>query len=194
MRTKKNTSFKKHKNKSKSYKKIEIIKTRIYDGGMHANEDHLEKGETDSKSTTDFNQQMINLAKQKALNSPDPTTKVGCVIYTKNRETIHGCNDFPSGIKNLPERLERPAKYNWIEHAERNAIYNAVKNGISLDKSTMFLNWYPCIDCARAIIQSGISVLVCENEPNYNHERWGEQFKIVTQLLEEASITVIYQI
>ena len=145
-----------------------------------------------SKITDNFNQKMLNLAKQQSLYSPDPSTKVGCVIYTKKQEIIRSYNNFPIGIKDLHERLERPEKYNWIEHAERNAIYIAAKKGISLENSTMFLNWYPCIDCARAIIQSGISELVCENEPNYNDERWGDQFKIVTKLLNEANIKVCF--
>lgn len=144
--------------------------------------------ETDNKNN--FNNQMINLSKKIALKSPDPNTKVGCVIYTKKEEMIHGFNDFPFGINKLSNRLERPSKYTWIEHAERNAIYNAAKKGISLDDSTIYLNWYPCIDCARAIIQSGISEIVCEKKPDYSDQRWGEQFKVVTQMFDEATIKV----
>ena len=114
------------------------------------------------------------------------------VIKTSENEIIKGCNDFPKGIKITEERLKRPEKYKWIEHAERNTILLAAKQGKSLDKSTMFLNWYPCIECARAIIQCGITKLVCEREPDYSDSRWGEQFKIVTKMLDEGEINVVF--
>ena len=137
-------------------------------------------------------QYFLNLAKETSLKSPDINTKVGCVIKTFSNEIIKGCNDFPKGIKITEKRLQRPEKYKWIEHAERNTILMAAKQGKSLDKSTMYLNWYPCIECARAIIQCGITKLVCEKEPDYSDERWGEQFKIVTEMLDESEINVIF--
>jgi len=54
----------------------------------------------------------------------------------------------------------RPAKYRWTEHAERNAIFSAARMGVSIVGATMYLPWFPCAECARAIVQSGIGALV----------------------------------
>ena len=69
-----------------------------------------------------------------------------------------GYNSFPRGIDdNVAERQERPEKYFWFEHAERNAIYNAARIGVSTKGCTMFLTCdIPCADCARGIINAGI--------------------------------------
>lgn len=142
------------------------------------------------KNDNKKNHYLLDLAKTISENSPDPNTKVGCIIETVKGELINGYNDLPKGIQIIDKRITRPEKYNWIEHAERNAIYKAAKEGKILENSKMYLNWYPCIDCARAIIQSGINEIVIEKEPDLNDKRWGEQFKIVSLMLNEANIIV----
>lgn len=125
--------------------------------------------------------------------SKDRSTKVGCVIIDDRQVILSsGWNGFPRGIDDTVEsRHERPAKYKWTEHAERNAIYNAAANGIKLRGATMFIRWFPCSDCARAIIQSGIATLVC-TEPNFDNEIWGADFRVSHEMLVEAKINIIY--
>jgi dCMP deaminase len=53
----------------------------------------------------------------------------------------------------------------------------------------MYIDWYPCADCARAIIQSGISTLICV-EPDWEHEKWGADFRMVEEMLEEVGMLV----
>jgi dCMP deaminase len=53
----------------------------------------------------------------------------------------------------------------------------------------MYLSWYPCADCARAIIQSGI-VEVIGIEPDWDHPRWGTDFEVTRTLLYEAGVKV----
>jgi len=55
----------------------------------------------------------------------------------------------------------------------------------------MYLRWFPCTDCARAIIQSGITDLVC-SIPDFKDERWGEDFKISFEMLKECGINLRY--
>jgi dCMP deaminase len=55
----------------------------------------------------------------------------------------------------------------------------------------MYIEWYPCCDCARAIIQSGVSTIFC-SKPNFEDERWGEDFKITQVLFEESGVQVNY--
>ena len=58
------------------------------------------------------------------------------------------------------ERRQRPEKYLWTEHAERNAFYNAARIGVSLKNGTLYVNRVPCPDCARGVVQAGISQVV----------------------------------
>ena len=100
-----------------------------------------------------------NISQQVKEKSKDERTKVGAVIVGKDKEIVStGYNSFPRGIvDNRPERQERPEKYYWFEHAERNAIYNA-RIGVSTRGCTMYLTCgVPCADCARGIINGGIS-------------------------------------
>lgn len=89
--------------------------------------------------------------------SKDESTQVAAIITRNNVILATGHNGFPRGINdNLAARQERPEKYFWMEHAERNAIYNCAKQGTQLEGSEIYIEWPPCADCARAIIQSGI--------------------------------------
>jgi dCMP deaminase len=99
-------------------------------------------------------------------------------------------NAFPRGVDEAPsDRHERPAKYKWTEHAERNAIYEAAREGTPTDGCTMFVSWYPCADCARAIIQSGIVELVAI-EPDWADPHWSADFAVVRLMLAEARVLV----
>ena len=124
--------------------------------------------------------------------SKDPSTGVGAVIVGPDREVRSlGYNGIPRGVGDNPERYEvRPEKYKWVEHAERNAIYNAARTGVPLKNCTIYLKWFPCTDCARGIIQSGITQMVC-SVPDFEMPRWGEDFKISALMLEEAGIDIL---
>ena len=73
----------------------------------------------------------LSICKIVATRSKDPNTQLGCIVVGPNHEIRStGYNSFPRGIRDdVPERLERPTKYLWIEHAERNAICNAARAG-----------------------------------------------------------------
>lgn len=124
-----------------------------------------------------------------ASESDDPSRKVGCFILNQDGDELaHGTNKLPKGCQLLPERVQSPLKYLWIEHAERNAIADAAKRGVSLQNCTLFTNYWPCADCMRMIIQSGITKVVSLHEPDFEHHRWGQQFQISMQMLEEAGL------
>jgi dCMP deaminase len=123
--------------------------------------------------------------------SKDRSTKVGAVIVNEDNRVIStGWNGFPRGVDdNVEARHDRPAKYKWTEHAERNAIYNAAACGHALKGCSIHLTWYPCADCARGIIQSGISKVVVPT-PDWNDPRWGEDFRMVREMFTEIGMTV----
>ena len=84
-----------------------------------------------------WDQYYLEICKVVALRSKDPNTQLGCVIVGPNHEIRStGYNSFPRGIRDdVPERLVRPAKYLWIEHAERNAICNAARAGTAIPET-----------------------------------------------------------
>jgi dCMP deaminase len=131
-----------------------------------------------------------------AARSHDPNTQTSCKVVGPDGETrSDGYNGFPLGCWDdaHPERLERPEKYFWIEHAERNAIYNAARVGTPLKGCMMYLSWLPCMDCARAIVQAGIVRLVCDKamtDSRINDPKWKPDFDRVLTLLEECGVRV----
>lgn len=140
-----------------------------------------------------WDERLVSLANHISQWSKD-STKVGAVIAdTEHRVLSVGYNGFPSGANDdIPERHLRPAKYLYTEHAERNAIFSAAKNGVSLRGSIIYLEWFPCADCARAIIQSGISAIVC-GKPDLETPKWGEHFKVSLELFKECGVHVKYR-
>lgn len=104
----------------------------------------------------------MSMAELVATKSKDRSTKVGCVIVGPNHEVrTTGYNGFCRGIDdNVDDRHDRTNKYLWTEHAERNAIFNAARNGIRIEDCTAYTTVFPCADCARSFIQSGIRRVV----------------------------------
>jgi dCMP deaminase len=81
-----------------------------------------------------------------------------------------------------------------MEHAERNAIYNAALEGVSLKNSTIYLtSGLPCMDCARGIVNSGIKTVYCKQVcTTKNKEKWEESQSKAKRLLSECGVEVIY--
>ena len=82
-------------------------------------------------------------------------------------------------------------KYKWTEHAERNAIYNAARIGMSLKGCTIYVTHLPCADCTRAIVQVGIKRVVVDADSLENADfasRWSEDDKITKDMLDEARV------
>lgn len=138
-----------------------------------------------------WDQRFMELALHVASWSKDQSTKVGCVVVSPSQEVLAlGYNGFPRGLDD--DRIERhvaPAKYAWTEHAERNAVFSAARVGVSLRGATMYLPWFPCPDCARAIVQSGVKTLVAV-EPDHSDPRWGEGFPVADGILRECGVEI----
>lgn len=95
--------------------------------------------------------------------SKDPHTKVGACIVRENRIISTGYNGFPNGCSDekYPWGKENPNplmnKYFYVTHAELNAILNARQ---SVEGCTLYVTLFPCNECAKAIIQSGIKHII----------------------------------
>lgn len=141
--------------------------------------------------TNKWNDRFFKLAKLIATWSKDKSTQVGAVIVNKDKRILSvGYNGFPQGIDDeLEIRHTRPIKYMWTEHAERNAIYNAGNNGVQLKDGILYCTMFPCADCARAIIQSGISEIY---SPKPKEERWSDSHLTSSEMLIEADVKINY--
>lgn len=125
--------------------------------------------------------------------SKDPSTKVGCILLKPESLQVLsiGYNGMARGIdEKVPARWERPTKYLWIEHSERNCLYNACRSGTCTDNSIAVVTMFPCTDCCRALIQSGVKTIVSP-VPDFENKNWGESFKISEEMLQEAKVQVV---
>lgn len=131
--------------------------------------------------------------------SKDPNTQVGAVLVGPNRELISaGFNGFPRGVADLPERLNsREVKNMLMVHAERNAILNAARIGVSTKGSTLYLActdssgmvWAgpPCTACTLEVIQAGVAEIVAypiKPVPS----KWHEDLAYARTLIDEAGV------
>jgi dCMP deaminase len=136
-----------------------------------------------------------NLANQIKLKSKDENTQIGAIIVGKDKEIVStGYNSFPRGLDDsIKERQERPEKYYWFEHAERNAIYNAARIGVSTKDTTMYLSCgLPCADCARGIINAGITRIFCERVDVTKGPQWKESQERSWDMFLEADVKVCF--
>lgn len=125
--------------------------------------------------------------------SEDQSRKVGAVIVGEANEILAtGYNGLPRGISGeVQARHEREGgeKYFWFEHAERNAIFNAARSGTSIEGSTIYCSLFPCADCVRAIIQSGIKHLKTFAAPG-DDPSYSRSFQVSEQMLKESGTTI----
>jgi dCMP deaminase len=123
--------------------------------------------------------------------SKDRSRKIGSVIVDdKNILVSIGWNGFPRGLNdNIDSRHQRPIKYKFSVHAEMNSLLN--KHGHSLQGCKLYVSWYPCANCAQAIIQSGIKEIIAI-EPNWNDPTYKEDFAVTREMFEEVGIFVRY--
>lgn len=136
----------------------------------------------------DWNRYFMSFAALAAQKSKDPSTQIGVVIVKDQRVISTGYNGLPIGVLDSVDwRNEKPEKYFWYEHGERNAIYSAARAGISTKDSVMYCACnVPCADCARAIIQAGIKRVVFLNLEN--SELWADHSKRSCQMFGEAGV------
>ena len=110
-----------------------------------------------------WNEYFMGLALLSGKRSKDPTTQVGACIIDEDKKIVGiGYNGFPLGSSddNMPwgkqgDFLE--TKYPYVVHAELNAILNSIK---SLKGCVVYVTHFPCNECAKAIIQSGIKKVI----------------------------------
>jgi dCMP deaminase len=120
--------------------------------------------------------------------SKDPSTKVGAVLLDPSDYTqlAEGYNGMPRGIdESVAQRHERPTKYAFYEHAERNAIYNKARH--FLKGSYAITTEAPSLSCTRALLSVGVK-MVCAPKAATESPQWS----LCDQLLQEAFVDILF--
>ena len=113
-----------------------------------------------------WDEYFMGIAKLTAGRSKDPNTQVGaCIVSQDNRILSIGYNGTPNGFKDecFPWDREGSAletKYIYVVHAERNAILNFRGNHKEFENAKIYVDLFPCNECAKEIIQSGIKEVI----------------------------------
>lgn len=116
--------------------------------------------------------------------SKDPHTQVAVAILRPDFSTVAlGYNGMPKGTSDTPDVWERPAKYDRVVHAERNAFRFARE---SLDGYVMVVTHYPCEKCAADIANAGIAWLFHAGQP-----RQDQKCDIAADILARAGVKVV---
>jgi len=130
---------------------------------------------------------------QADLFSKDPSKKVCALFIAPESLQIlsAGYNGLPRKLNETEDRWSKPLKYNYVVHAEKNGIYNACRNGVSLKGSICVVTFFPCNECSKSLIQVGIDTLISP-EPDFKHPKYGESFKYSIEMLSEVGINLIF--
>ena len=128
-----------------------------------------------------------------AEKSKDPSTKIGAVLVRDNHIISSGYNGFPRKVRDKKGRyLKREIKYEFVVHAEDNAVLAAARFGISTLDTTLYTQGIPCCECAKSVIQGGIKEIVVHKQWSMGHSRWKESCKISSIMFREAGIPIRY--
>lgn len=136
---------------------------------------------------TKWSKRFLDVAKAVASWSKD-STKVGAVAVDDAKRILEtGFNGLPRGVEDLPERMERPAKYLWTGHAEENLVSHAARDRLA--GSTVLVTHLCCNACSRMLINAGVSVVIVGRGQTSMPK---EQFEVATQMFREAGVVVMY--
>lgn len=134
---------------------------------------------------SNWDARFIGLARLVATWSKDPDRRSGAVLVaTDLRKISVGYNGLPKGIADTDDRLsDRELKNMMTVHAELNALFNA---GFSPATCTLYTTSFPCHECAKGIVQTGVARLVTPRPRGYEHPRWGKSWALAMTMMSEA--------
>lgn len=131
----------------------------------------------------------IGLAKVVSQRSHDIHTQHGCVITDSSHRILGmGYNGFPRGLDDSKLPLSRPEKYDWMVHAERNALSNCI---VRPDKAIAYVTGQCCNDCIKALWQEGVVSVVMMNAHG-THKFDQHQQKLFDTFIRMSGIEIKY--
>jgi dCMP deaminase len=146
-----------------------------------------------------WDQYFMGVALLSAMRSKDPRTQVGaCIINEKKRIVGIGYNGFPYGVEDEDFPWEKndewlESKYPYVVHAEPNAILNAT---VSLDNAKLYVTLFPCNECAKLVIQSGIKEVIYLQDKYHDQQsfiasrRMFDSSGVVYRKMSEVKVTI----
>jgi dCMP deaminase len=141
------------------------------------------------KNYISWDEYFMGISMLSGMRSKDPSTQVGaCIVSEDNKILSVGYNGFPIGCSDdeFPwdrEGAELETKYPYVTHSELNAILNY--RGGSLSGAKLFVSLFPCNECAKAIIQSGIREII------YGDDKYNGTPSVIAskKMLDAAGVT-----
>ena len=140
-----------------------------------------------------WDEYFIAIAALTALRSKDPSTQVGaCIVSTDNRVLSVGYNGAPNGFSddNFPWNREGKdhydTKYPYICHSELNAILNFRGNMRELQGARIYVHFFPCVECTKAIIQAGIKEVIYLHD--FDHSSYGVEQNASIRMFEVCGV------
>ena len=118
------------------------------------------------KDYLNWDEYFMAIARLSALRSKDPSTQVGaCIVSADNRILSIGYNGAPNGFSDDSFPWDREGdtlntKYAFVCHAEMNAILNYRGSRKELEGAKIYVDLFPCNECAKLIVQSGIKEVI----------------------------------
>lgn len=152
------------------------------------------KTKSQDRDYLSWDEYFIGIAQLSAMRSKDPNTQVGaCIVSADNRILSVGYNGAPNGYsdhdfpwdKRKGERYE--TKYPYVCHAELNAILNFRGNMRELQDAKIYVYYFPCNECAKAIIQSGIKQVIYSY--NYDHDGHDQEMQASIRMFDQCGIS-----
>lgn len=144
------------------------------------------------KDYLNWDEYFMGIAKLSALRSKDPNTQVGaCIVDEKNRILSIGYNGAPNGFDDdifpwdrVGERLD--TKYMYVCHGELNAILNYRGNTKDFLNAKIYVHYFPCNECAKAIIQSGIKEVIYLH--SYDYDNHSDEMEASIRMFNQCGV------
>lgn len=108
----------------------------------------------------DWDEYYMGFAEHASKKSKDSTQVGAILVDDEGAVMLTAYNGPPRGVRDIPDRFERPEKYLFASHAEANLIAFAARQGIRTKGARIYCTHLPCAACARTIIQAGICEVV----------------------------------
>ena len=133
----------------------------------------------------------LDVAKAMANKSKDPSTKVGAIVLDTDLDIRStGWNGAPRGSRaDMDSRFQdRTEKLHWVAHAEANAITNAARRGHGILGCTLVVTHAPCMNCAKLIVQAGLTLVMAPRPDAAFEARWKEDMHRAQVLFNECGV------
>lgn len=144
------------------------------------------------KDCLTWDQYFMGIVKLTAMRSKDPYTQIGaCIVSDDNRILSIGYNGAPNGYedKKFPwgrEGAPLDIKYMYVCHAEMNAVVNYRGSRKELENARIYVDMFPCNECAKIIIQSGIKEVIYSRTYDYDHH--SDEMEAAIRMLDVCGI------